>query len=331
MKYAYLGRSGLRVSRLCLGTMNFGPNTDEKESFAIMDRALDAGINYFDTANMYGARNGGYPGWTEDIIGRWFAQGGGRREKTVLATKVYASMNDENDGPNDVDGLSAYKIHRNLEGCMRRLQTDHIEIYQMHHYDRRANWTELWGAFETLVNQGKIRYVASSNFAGHHLTRAQLLADQRGFLGLVSEQHRYNLICRMPELEVLPAAKELGIGVVCFSPLGMGLLSGSLFRPIEQGQRSTKYENKVGEEMMAKLAAYHKLCEELGESEANVALAWILANPAVTAPIIGPRTVAQLEDSLRAVEISMDDSVMKRLDEIFPGPGGEGPEAYSWG
>lgn len=326
MKYDFLGRSGLKVSKLCLGTMNFGPTTEEQEAFKIMDAALDAGINFFDTANVYGGQE--HKGWTEEIIGRWFAQGGGRREKVVLATKVYNPMNDETDGPNDERSLSAYKIRRHLEGSLRRLQTDHIELYQMHHVDRNASWEELWGAFEVHTQQGKIGYVGSSNFAGWDLVKAQAGAKDRKVLGLISEQHKYSLLCRLPELEVLPAAEDLGIGVIPWSPLAGGLLGGNALNP-EAGSRSAKQQANI-EIHRPQLEAFAALCQELGEKEADVALAWMLANPTITAPIIGPRTLGQLEGSLRAVEIKLDEATMKHLDEIFPGPGGGAPEAYAW-
>ena len=232
MKYTYLGRTGMKVSRLCLGTMNFGPRTEEKEAFAIMDKALEVGINFFDTANVYGGGPNGHNGWTEEIIGRWFKQGGGRREKVVLATKVYGNMNDETDGPNNGGGLSAYKIRRHIEGSLKRLQTDHVELYQMHHIERHATWDEIWGVFEALVNQGKACYIGASNFGARHLAYAQAAAEKRNFLGLVCEQHKYNLACRLPELEVLPAAQELGLGVIPWSPLGGGLLSGNVLNPV---------------------------------------------------------------------------------------------------
>lgn len=327
MKYTHLGRTGLKVSRLCLGTMNFGPRTDEKEAWAIMDRALEAGINFFDTANGYGRPK---PGWTEEIIGRWFAQGDNRREKVVLATKVYGDMNDENDGPNSEGGLSAYKIRRHIEGSLTRLQTDHVELYQMHHIERHAPWEEIWGAFEALVNQGKAYYIGSSNFGARHLAYAQAMAEKRNFLGLVSEQHKYNLTCRLPELEVLPAAKELGLGVIPWSPLGGGFLSGHVLNPVAGSERASAMASKLTPQQQEQLKAFAALCADLGESEANVALAWLLANPVVTAPIIGPRTLEQLEDTLRAVEIELPEDVLAKLDEIFPGPGGAAPEAYAW-
>lgn len=325
MQYTYLGRTGLKVSRLCLGTMNFGNVTEEKEAFRIMDAALDAGINFFDTANVYGWKPRGL---TEEIIGRWFAQGGGRREKVVLATKVYGQMDDPLDGPNDFGGLSAYKIRRHLEGSLRRLRTDHIELYQMHHVDRNVSWDELWEVFQTLVQQGKIGYVGSSNFAGWDLVKAQAAAKERNLLGLVSEQHKYSLLCRLPELEVLPAAQDLGIGVIAWSPLDGGLLGGSALKE-QKGSRTVHQQQRI-EKHRAQLEAFSALCKELGESEANVALAWVLHHPAMTAPIIGPRTVEQLENCLRAVEIKLDEEVLRKLDEIFPGPGGPAPQAYAW-
>lgn len=326
MHYTYLGKSGLKVSRICLGTMNFGPATDEKEAFRIMDAALDAGINFFDTANIYGW--GENSGLTEEIIGRWFKQGGNRREKVVLATKVYGSMHDDTDGPNNESGLSAYKIRRHLEGSLRRLQTDHIELYQMHHVDPAVTWDELWGAFENAVHQGKIGYVGSSNFAAWQIAIAQSEAKNRHFLGLVSEQHKYSLNCRLPELEVLPAAKELGLGVIPWSPLDGGLLGRNALQKLE-GSRSSGIAERIDRQQQ-QLEQFAALCRELGEPQDTVALAWVAANPAVTAPIIGPRTLEQFETALKCLEVTLDAEVLQRLDEIFPGPGGHAPNAYAW-
>jgi aryl-alcohol dehydrogenase-like predicted oxidoreductase len=325
MKYVNLGRTGLKVSRLCLGTMNFGQNTEEKEAFRIMDAALDAGVNFFDTANGYGGEKRGF---TEEIIGRWFAQGGSRRERVVLATKVYGNMEDPNDGPNMESGLSAYKIRRHLEGSLKRLQTDHIELYQMHHIERNATWEELWEVFQSLVQQGTVDYIGSSNFAGWHLALAQSEAKARRILGLVSEQHKYSLLCREPELEVLPSAQYHGIGVVAWSPLAGGLLGGNALNP-QQGSRSSQETGAI-EAKRTQLERFAALCSELGESESNVALAWILANPALTGPIIGPRTQGQLENALRAVDIILTDDTLAELNLIFPGPGKPAPEAYAW-
>ncbi|HET9723367.1 MAG TPA: aldo/keto reductase [Actinomycetota bacterium] len=323
MEYTHLGRLGLTVSRLCLGTMNFGPETTEPDSHAIMDRALEHGINFFDTANVYGRGKG--VGATETIIGNWFASGDGRREKVVLATKVYGEMGS---WPNE-SRLSALAIRTACEESLRRLQTDHIDLYQMHHVYREADWAELWQAFETLVQQGKVLYVGSSNFAGWHIARANETARERRFLGLVSEQCLYNLNDRMSELEVLPACEGYGMGVIPWSPLAGGLLGGVLGK-IEGGRRSGDWVQEDLPKYRERIGAYEAFCGELGERPADVALAWLLANPVVTAPIIGPRTMEQLDGSLRALELTLDEATMARLDEIFPGPGGPAPEAYAW-
>jgi aryl-alcohol dehydrogenase-like predicted oxidoreductase len=327
MKYTNLGRTGLKVSRLCLGTMNFGNVNDEKESFKIMDAALDAGINFFDTANNYGKAIH-QEGNTEKIIGRWFAQGGGRREKVVLATKVHEEMHDPNDGPNSPSGLSLYKIRRHLDASLKRLQTGHVEIYYMHHIDRNVTWDEIWDAFQPLVQQGRIDYIASSNFAGWNIAMAQAEAKARHILGLVCEQHLYNLLCRLPELELLPSAKAHGLGVVAWSPLQQGLLARNALT--QTNTVRTAHQKAQLEKCRKQLETFGQLCKELGEHEDNVALAWLLANPAVTAPIIGPRTLEQFESSLKALDVVLSPDVMKKLNEIFPGPGGQAPEAYAW-
>ncbi len=319
MNYVRLGRTGLRVSPLCLGTMNFGPQTSEPDSHAIMDHALEIGINFFDTANGYGGR-----GATERIIGNWFAQGGGRREKTVLATKVYGGMGD---WPNN-DKLSALNIRRACDASLQRMQTDYIDLYQMHHVDRDTPWEEIYQAFETLVAQGKVLYFGTSNFAGWHIAQGSEIAKQRGFLGLVSEQSLYNLNARMVELEVIPACEKYGLGLIPWSPLAGGLLGGVLQKATE-GRRSSEGTQKNIEANRPKLEAWEGLCRDLGEKPADMALAWLLKNPVVTAPIIGPRTMEQLDGSLRALEISISDETSKKLDEIFPGHR-TAPEDYAW-
>jgi len=322
MEYVHLGRTGLSVSRLILGTMNFGVGTDEPDSFAIMDRALELGINFFDTANVYGWKLG--EGITEAIIGRWLAQGGGRRDRIVLATKLYNRMGE---GPNDGHTVSAYHIRHQCEGSLRRLQTDHIDLYQMHHVDRSTPWEEIWQGMEQLVREGKILYVGSSNFPAWSIVQGNMIARQRNFLGLVSEQSIYNLSNRTIELEVVPACQAFGIGIIPWSPLGGGLLAGAPAKPSE-GRRS-----KIGDAFAkhhSQLEKYEALCRELGEEPANIALAWLLGQPGVTGPIIGPRTMAQLEGSLRALEIKLSNETLKKLNEIWPGPGGPAPEAYAW-
>jgi aryl-alcohol dehydrogenase-like predicted oxidoreductase len=330
VEHTHLGRTGLLVSRLCLGTMNFGPETSEEDAFAIMDRALDEDVNFFDTANVYGWKQG--EGITEQIVGRWFAKGDGRRERTVLATKLYGSMGD---WPNE-NKLSALNIRRAAEGSLRRLQTDYIDLYQMHHIDRATPWDEIWEAFSVLRQQGKVLYFGSSNFAGWHLAQAQESALSRHLLGLVSEQSLYNLMSRWVELEVLPAAKHYGLGVIPWSPLQGGLLGGVLRKQREgSGARSTTGRSVDGlAEHREKIEAYEKLAADLGEDPANLALAWLLHQDGVTGPIIGPRTLAQLDGSLRALEIQFDEKTLARLDELFPAPAPNGakpaPEAYAW-
>ncbi len=323
MKYVYLGRSGLKVSRLCLGTMNFGPLASETESFAIMDKALELGINFFDTADVYGWETG--EGITEQILGRWFAQGGGRREKVVLGTKVFGRMGE---WPNQ-SRLSALHIKRACEDSLRRLQTDYIDLYQMHHVDRHTPWEEIWQAMEQLYREGKVLYVGSSNFAGWHLAQAQEMAKLRHFLGLVSEQSLYNLNDRMIELEVIPACEAYGMGLIPWSPVARGLLAGAL-QPTTTGRRADEDLQKTIEKNRPRLEVYEQLCREAGEAPAHIAHAWLLHQPAVTAPIIGPRTLDQLNGTMRSLELTLSKDLLKRLDDIFPGPGGPAPEAYAW-
>lgn len=320
MQYTNLGRSGLKVSRLCLGTMNFGPQTSEEDSFKIMDRALELGLNFWDTANVYGQHKG--EGVTEQIIGRFFAQGGGRREKVVLATKVYGDMGD---WPN-TSRLSALHIRKACEASLQRLQTDYIDLYQMHHVWRDAPWAEVWQAMEILVQQGKALYVGSSNFAGWHIVQANEIAKRRHFLGLVSEQSLYNLNARTVERDLVPACEAYGVGIIPWSPLGGGFLGGVLSKPTE-GRRAGMADRIESER--PKLEKWEGLCKELGEEPANVALAWLLSRKAVTAPIIGPRTIEQLDGVQRVLDITLSEDTLKKLDEIFPGfrPS---PEGYAW-
>jgi aryl-alcohol dehydrogenase-like predicted oxidoreductase len=335
MEYTHLGRTGLSVSRLCLGTMNFGPLTPPADAQAIMDHAHELGINFFDTANRYGGassppgvvggHDGAHVGWTEEIIGEWFAQGGGRRERTVLATKVYGAMGD---WPNE-GKLSALAIRRACEASLRRLGTDYIDLYQMHHVDLDTPWDEIWQAMEVLITQGKIVYVGSSNFAGWHIAQANDAAAARSLLGLVSEQSIYNLFTRQVELEVLPAAARYGVGIIPWSPLHGGLLGGVLKKQQEGRRRQDGRSQAALREHEDQVRAYEDLCDELGESPANVALAWLLHQPAVTAPIIGPRTAEQLDDAQRAVKLSLSEETLRQLDAIFPGYR-PAPQHYAW-
>jgi aryl-alcohol dehydrogenase-like predicted oxidoreductase len=326
MEYRKFGRTGLSVSPLGLGTVNFSWLTDEADSFAILDKAFDVGVNLIDTSNNYNA------GQTEALLGRWFAQGGARREKTVLATKVYSPPNEWGSkdiarrmgtwvGPNQ-KGLSAKHVREACEASLKRLQTDHIDVYQMHHVDRNTPWDEIWQAMELLVQQGKVLYVGSSNFAGWHIAQAQELARQRPFLGLVSEQSIYNLLKRTVELEVIPACRSYGLAFLPYSPLGGGLLGG---KPAdnEKGRRAFLPQSDA-------IAAYQEYCRSIGRTTSDVALGWLVRQPGVTAPIIGPRTMAQFDASVAALDIKLDDGVLTRVNELFPGPGGPAPEAYAW-
>jgi aryl-alcohol dehydrogenase-like predicted oxidoreductase len=324
MEYTHLGRTGLRVSRLVLGTMNFGPETDEPTSHAIMDRAPELGSHCVDTANVYGW--GENRGRTEQIIGNWFAQGGDRRDKTVLATKMNGNMG--GDWPNN-DKLSALNIRRACDASLQRLQTDHIDLYQMHHVDRETPWDEIWQAMDVLVQQGKILYVGSSNFAGWNIAQANEVAARRHSYGLVSEQSIYNLLTREVELEVLPAAQAYGLGVIPWSPLQGGLLGGVLRKERAGSRRTSGRAKETLDRHREQIGGYEDLCADLGEEPANVALAWLLTRPAVTGPIIGPRTMQQLDGAQRALELQLEDKVLDRLDEIFPGYQ-TAPEHYAW-
>ena len=330
VEHRRLGRHGVLVSNLCLGTMNFGGHTSEQDSYAIMDRALDLGINFFDTADVYGGVV--EHGHTEEIVGRWLAQGDGRRDAIVLATKVYNPVTRKANKPEpNTDGrsLSAMKIKKHCDGSLKRLQTDWIDLYQMHHVDHDCPWDETWQAFDSLVKQGKVVYVGSSNFAGWDIATACQEASKRGLTGLVSEQSIYHLDNRMVELEVIPACRHYGLGLIPWSPLGGGLLGGA-FAQFQTGRRKGEGFEKRVQENREKLEKYEAFCKELGEPPAAVALAWLIHNPVVAAPIIGPRTIEQLESAVRATEIELDKEALTRLDEIFPGPGGEAPMAYAW-
>jgi len=305
--------------------MNFGPETEEADSFAIMDKGHEVGINFFDTANIYGWKQG--EGITEKIIGRWFAQGGNRRERTVLATKVYGGMGD---WPNE-GKLSALHIRRACDASLRRLQTDYIDLYQMHHVDRNTPWEEIWEAMEVLRCQGKILYVGSSNFAGWHIAKAQEAAARRNFTGLVCEQSLYNLFVRDVELEVIPSAVDYGLGVIAWSPLHGGLLGGILGKQRDGARRVRPGERAplALEGARAQVQAYEDLCQSLGEEPGTVGLAWLLQQPGVTGPIVGPRTMGQLDGALRALTVHLDEVTLARLNELFPGHK-TAPEDYAW-
>ena len=326
MAYGHVGRSGLMVSRIGLGTMGFGFTVDESASFAVMDAAVDAGINYFDTADVYGGPQSpdmakGY-GISEEVIGRWL-QRSGHRDDIVLATKVYQPMGL---GPND-RRLSAYHIRRACEASLRRLQTDHVDLYQMHHVDRATPWEEIWQAMEQLVREGKISYVGSSNFAAWDVALAQSAASARHFAGLTSEQSLYNLAVRAVELELIPALRHLGIGLIPYSPLHAGLLAGVL-DAARQGPVASETQHRIAAHR-DQLEAYEGLCRDLDAKPADVALAWLLRNPVVSTAIVGATTIEELRSDLGALSVHMDAEVIERLDQIWPGPG-EAPQAYAW-
>ncbi|MFJ8882827.1 aldo/keto reductase [Streptomyces sp. NPDC102402] len=331
MKYTQLGRTGLKVSRLVLGTMNFGPQTNESDSHALMDAALEAGVNFFDTANVYGW--GENKGRTEEILGTWFAQGGDRRDKVVLATKVYGNMGADGEAWPNHDKLSALNIRRAVDASLKRLQTDHIDLYQFHHVDRDTPIDEIWQAIDVLVQQGKILYAGSSNFSGYKIAQANERARQRGSYGLVSEQCIYNLMERGAEMEVIPAAQEYGLGVIPWSPLHGGLLGGAIRKERDgSGARSTSGRSGdalADPKVRAQIQAYEDLLEKHGLEPGEAGLAWLLTRPGVTGPISGPRTQEQLDSALRAVELELSDEVLSALDEIFPGPG-PSPENFAW-
>ncbi len=331
MIHAHLGRTGVRVSRLCLGVMNFGPLVTEDISCAIMDRALDAGINFFDTANTHGrpagATENADAGAAEHVVGGWLSRSRGRRDRIVLATGVHGSTAA---GPGQ-GKLSGPEIRRCCDESLRRLRTDHIDLLQIRHVARDTPWEEIWQAMDVLVAQGKIVYVGSSGLAGWEIAAGNEAAMRRRSLGLVSEQCDYSVLERAVESEVLPVCESYGVGVIGRSPLMDALLdcapgerrvglsaatSPSVREPWRQRleQRLEKYRPRF--------EAFAALCESIGERSADVALAWALAQPALTAATIGPRTVEQLTGSLRALEIVLGEKELAALDEIVPGPAG---------
>lgn len=326
MDYVNLGRTGLKVSRLCLGTMNFGPKTDPTTSHAIMDGALAQGVNFFDTADVYGWDGTGV---TESIIGDWFAQGGGRREKTILATKVYNPMGPKNEAgevwPNN-KGLSARWIRQACDESLSRLKTDYIDLYQMHHIDRSVPTDEILEAFSMLRQQGKVIYFGSSNFGGWHIARFNEQAYGAGLMGLVCEQSIYHPLNRHIELEVVPACEEYGMGIIPWSPLGGGLFAG---KPEAEGRRTEGWYTEARAKSEETLTKWEAIAERLGETPADLCIAWHLSRPFVTAPIIGPRTVAQLDSSIHTIDIELDDEILAEIDAIFPGHK-TSPEDYAW-
>ena len=321
MKYRRLGSTERPVSVVGIGTWQFGGEWGRDyqvhEVRAILERARELGINLLDTAECYGDHV------SERLIGEAIE---GRRDEWFVATKFGHRYT----GDFQRDQLwSADEVLRQLDASLEALRTDHVDLYQFHHIDRESPWDEIWQAIEVLVGAGKVLYAGSSNFAGWHIAEANEAARARHFLGLVSEQCKYNLLVRSVELEVLPACERYGLGVIPYSPLAGGVLGGALQKASE-GRRSGEQAQKDIERLRPQLEAWETQCAEMGERPADVALAWLLHNPVVTAPIIGPRNVEQLDGTLRALEIELSDEALARLDELFPGPGGPGPEAWAW-
>jgi aryl-alcohol dehydrogenase-like predicted oxidoreductase len=334
VEYSKLGRSNMTVSRICLGTMHFGPRASEEESHRVLDAALAMGINFIDTANVYGGDAG--RGRSEEIVGNWFAARPGVRDEVVLATKVYHAMGDLGVAREE-PGFSAYKVRKHLADSLRRLQTDRVDVYQIHHIDERVSAEELWGTYERVVNAGQVLYAGSSNYSGWGLAKAQMQAWHRGFMGFVSEQTQYNLLSRVPEMEVLPAAQDFGIGVIAYMPVAGGLLTGKTASL--DGSRTRQVEEEYGIRIGPdnnQFADFSSLCREIGEPEHVVATAWVLHHPAVSAAIVGIRTVEQLAGLDRAAGLRLDDDAMQRLEMIFDiNQGrkigkGRSPQAHSW-
>jgi aryl-alcohol dehydrogenase-like predicted oxidoreductase len=315
MNYVELGPVDTRVSRLCLGTVNFGLHVSEDDAFLMLDKALEHGINFIDTADVYGN------GQAEYMLGRWLAVDRLRRSRIVLATKVFGETSGRR--------LSRHYILQACEESLRRLKTDYIDLYQIHHVYRACPWEEIWEALEHLVRHGKVLNVGSSNFAAWDIACANGLAQQRRFVGFISEQSVYNLRRRLIELEVIPCCRAFRMAFLAYSPLGGGLLCGGLNSPAF-GRRADQWLQNVVEQHRAQLVTYERLCDEVGHRPADVALAWVVRNPAVTAAIIGPRTVEQMEQNIGALDIALDDDIITKIDKIWPGPGGEAPEAYAW-
>ncbi len=315
MHYRSLGRTGVKVSPLCLGAMMFGAwgNRDHDDSIAIIHAALDAGINFIDTADVYSA------GESEEIVGKAIA---GRRDEVVLATKFYAPMG----GRPNQSGGSRYWIMKECEASLRRLGTDHIDLYQVHRPDPNVDIDETLGAMSDLVRQGKVRYLGSSTFTGSGIVEAQWTAERRHRERFVCEQPPYSILVRGVEADVLPTCKRYAMGVIPWSPLAGGWLSGkwrlgASDLTSQRAQRSPERYDLEKAENQAKLEAADalgKVADEAGISLVHLAIAWVLNNPAVTSAIIGPRTMEQLMTQLGAVDVSLAADVLDRIDEIVP-------------
>ncbi|HTE52135.1 MAG TPA: aldo/keto reductase [Kofleriaceae bacterium] len=321
MKYRQLGRSGVRVSELCLGAMTFGEadqgsmmhkvGADETTAFAMMDRALDGGINFFDTADVYGQ-----DGLSERVIGSWFEKSR-RRDEVVLASKFRFTMGD---GPNKAGG-SRYRIVRCCEDSLRRLKTDRIDLYQIHCQDMTTPEEETLRALDDLVRQGKVLYVGASNYAAYRLTDSLWRSQTGGLESFVSLQAQYSLVVRDLEREHVPLCRERGVGILPWSPLAGGFLSGKYRKDAQPpaGSRLDKWRERLARFDTPRhwriLDAVRSVGEELGASASAVSLAWLLARPTVTSVIFGARSVDQVEDNLKAVDVSLSAEQVARLDE----------------
>ena len=318
MEHARLGRTGLQVSRLCLGTMTFGLQTDESTAVAILDRAAEGGIDFLDTSDAYPL--GGdlsTRGITEEILGRWLR---GKRDRFIVATKCFART-----GPAPFDGGNSRKhIMAAVDASLRRLQTDYIDLYQLHGYDTETPIDETLGALDDLVRAGKVRYTGCSNFLTYRLVRAVGRSETLGLTRLDSVQPRYNLLFRQIEREMLPFCREDGVGVIPYNPIAGGMLTGKHSRsaPPAEGTRFTlgtaaaNYQNRYWHEReFDTVDELLQLAEKAGTSLVTLSVAWVLANPAITAPIIGASRPDQLDASLAAVDYDLSEDLKQQLDE----------------
>jgi aryl-alcohol dehydrogenase-like predicted oxidoreductase len=323
LPHTRLGRTGLQVSRLALGTMTFGQQTDEAVSHRILDRATEGGINFLDTADVYPlGGNTETAGRTEEIIGRWLrAKGANRRGEFVLATKACGKM-----GPHLWDqGASRKHLLDAIDASLKRLQTDHVDLYQLHHDDRHTPLDESLEALDTIVRSGRARYVGVSNFLSYRLARAIGRAELKRLTQLVSVQPRYSLLFREIERELLPLVEEEGLGVIPYNPLAGGLLTGK-YKPEEKPQENTRftlgtagtmYQGRYwNDRSFGTVSQLHRLADQAGVPLATLAVAWVMANPAITAPLLGASRPEQLDATLAAADYRIDPALKKELDEV---------------
>ncbi len=318
MEYRFLGRTGLKVSELCLGTQTFGWVTDEAEAFKILDRFVDAGGNFFDTADSYNN------GESERIFGKWIKEHG-RRSSLVIATKTYFPTGE---GPNDT-GLSRKHVVEAVDGSLRRLQTDYIDLYQLHCYDGATPLEETLRALDDLLKAGKICYIGISNFAPSHLMKSIMLCRMYGWGGIASLQAEYSLLVRSSEWELIPMCEEEGVGFLAWSPLAGGWLTGKYRRgspipPDSRGGRRDRFEDlpeqRVKEKTWDIIDTLIEIARERGKTPAQVALNWVLRKSENIVPIFGARTLEQIEDNLGAVGWGLSDVEIRRLDEVSSVP-----------